>query len=132
MKKIVIGIIFCALFMLLQEESNAQIIGKKMPVATKVYTAEIMQYDSLLGAIVEYRFELLDRVGEFDPVDFQNMDNSVRQKEKIAVFDPKIGDWRLAETYNEAFGIGSGKSDPLPRLVVKLNDVQPLLRHKVK
>lgn len=119
MKKFVL-FLFCLIFAV---SVQAQIFGHKMPVGVKSYQ------------ITKDKFPLvfLDVDGAYDPIDFQNLDSTLKAEEGVIVFDRKKNVWRLPLTYNEATGVADKDGEePLQRLFFVLGEVRPALRQRIE
>lgn len=125
MKKLILLIL--AVSLLCSFESQAQLIGKKMPVGVKFYEVDIE--DPQTGETITYKFS--DVEGQYDVIDFKNMDTSLSTQKRSMVYDPKMKTWRLPLNA-ELTGIIDPKKGELQKQIFQLGKVRPSLRHQVQ
>jgi len=71
-----------------------------------------------------------DVEGQYDVIDFNNLDTALSVQKRSLVYDPKMKTWRLPLN-SELSGIKNEKSDPLIEQFFILGHVKPSLRHRV-
>ena len=116
-----------ALLMAVVTVSHAQLAKNKMPVGVKFYEVPIV--DPATG--VTNIFAFADVEGQYDIIDFNNLDTSLASQKRRMVYDEKLKTWRLPLN-SELTGIVDPKSGPLPEQFFDLKDVKPSLRHRVE
>jgi hypothetical protein len=108
--------------------ADAQVLGKKkMPIGVKYYEVDIL--DAQSGVTKTYIFA--DVEGQYDIIDFKNLDTSLAAQKRAMVYDPKLKDWRLPLN-KELTGIPDEKVGPLVEQYFILGQVRPSLRHRVE
>lgn len=125
MKKLILLIL--AVTLMCSIEGQAQVIGKKMPVGVKFYEVDIEDPQS--GETITYKFA--DVEGQYDVLDFNNLDSALGMQKRSMVFDPKMKTWRLPLNA-ELTGIIDPKKGELQKQIFNLGKVRPSLRHQVK
>lgn len=108
--------------------ANAQVFkSNKMPVGVKYYEVEIVDPETE----VVKKFVFADVEGQYDVMNFKNLDTSLAVQKRSLVYDPKMKTWRLPLN-SELSGIPNEKTGPLIEQYFILGNVQPSLRHRVE
>jgi hypothetical protein len=107
--------------------AQAQLAKNKMPVGVKFYEVPIVDPQS--GVTNIYAFA--DVEGQYDIIDFNNLDTTLAAQKRRIVYDDKLKTWRLPLN-SELTGIVDPKVGPLPEQFFELQSVRPSLRHRVE
>lgn len=108
--------------------TDAQILGKnKMPIGVKFYEVEIVDPETQITKV----YTFADVEGQYDVLDFKNLDTSLAVQKRSMVYDDKIKTWRLPLN-SELTGIIDPKKGPLPEQYFDLGGVRLALRHRVE
>jgi hypothetical protein len=125
MKRVLLLALF--LFGITAITAHAQLAKNKMPVGVKFYEVPIV--DPQTGVTNIYSFA--DVEGQYDVIDFTNLDTSLAAEKRRIVYDDKLKTWRLPLN-SELTGIVDPKVGPLPEQFFELRGVRPSLRHRVE
>lgn len=107
--------------------AHAQLLKNKMPVGVKFYEVPIVDPQTGVTNI----FAFADVEGQYDVIDFNNLDTTLASQKRRMVYDEKFKTWRLPLN-RELTGIVDPKTGPLPEQFFDLRDVRPSLRHRVE
>ncbi len=107
--------------------AQAQLVKNKMPVGVKFYEVPIVDPETGVTNI----FAFADVEGQYDIIDFNNLDTTLAAQKRKLVYDQKLKTWRLPLN-SELTGIVDPKVGPLPEQFFQLRDVRPSLRHRVE
>lgn len=107
--------------------AQAQLVKNKMPVGVKFYEVPIVDPETGVTNI----FAFADVEGQYDIIDFNNLDTTLAAQKRKLVYDEKLKTWRLPLN-SELTGIVDPKVGPLPEQFFQLRDVRPSLRHRVE
>ncbi len=107
--------------------AHAQLAKNKMPVGVKFYEVPIVDPQSGVTNI----FAFADVEGQYDIIDFNNLDTTLASQKRRMVYDEKFQTWR-PPLNKELTGIVDPKKGPLPEQFFDLRDVRPSLRHRVE
>ena len=104
-----------------------------MPIGTKVYEAKVEVLNPTLGKIVVVGIPFLDTKGEFESFNFNLLPIEAKSEYKVIVYDPKLKEYRLAITPNEAMGLAEYEGDePLKSYYVEMKNIKQSTRQRIE